>query len=646
MQERARGPQCRPARREPPATQRSRRKQPLAKCNSKTSTIWANCKRDGRTVTYSYNQLGDQTGQSLLNADGEAIEITTFTYNSDGEMTGADNPSATETFTYDNGGNLKTEATSGPGTGQPTVTLTYSYYPSGQLESISDSLSGSGDAGQGITTYVYNDAQELTTITQSIGGTAGPEVTMTYDPAGLVSDATSSIDGSGSDFITTYSYDPAEDLTAIATGSSTESGGSPEPLGRTGPMPTTSADSDATYNSAGQVTGTSSSFDGSSASNSYTYDNDNQLTSASGATDDSYSYDANGNRNSTGYTTGTGNELINSPGVTYTYDNDGNMLTATTSSGTTTYTYDYQNQLTNVEINGTVVATYTYDALGQRIGIKDNGTQTWTVYNGNSADANPYADFNSSGGLQTRYLDGPAVDQVLAGTNTSGNTSWYFTNQIGSVIAIASTTAGTEDEITYDPFGNIVTQTNATDDVRFGFAGMEFDSVTGLYYDHARYYDAAIGRFTTQDPKGFSAGDTNLYRYVGNDPTFARDPSGYWLPLVGAGLGALYGLVSQTTTQAIYWWNGDGFDGWAVARSTVVWAAVGGLFPVYIGAGTVTGIGTGAIFVGQSIGWGTVGALGGYTFRGALDPPRSSPTGSGAYTSSGGYTNPGYAGGY
>jgi uncharacterized protein RhaS with RHS repeats len=50
--------------------------------------------------------------------------------------------------------------------------------------------------------------------------------------------------------------------------------------------------------------------------------------------------------------------------------------------------------------------------------------------------------------------------------------------------------------------------------------------VTGLYYDHARYYDAAIGRFTSQDPKGFAAGDTNLYRYVGNEPTADVDPSG------------------------------------------------------------------------------------------------------------------------
>ena len=106
---------------------------------------------------------------------------------------------------------------------------------------------------------------------------------------------------------------------------------------------------------------------------------------------------SNGNRNSTGYTTGAGNEMTNSPGVTYTYDNVGNIITAKTSSGTTTYTYDYRNRLTNVDINGTMSATYTYDALGHRIGIDDSGTQTWTVYNGKTADDNPYADFNSSG---------------------------------------------------------------------------------------------------------------------------------------------------------------------------------------------------------------------------------------------------------
>ena len=211
------------------------------------------------------------------------------------------------------------------------------------------------------------------------------------------------------------------------------------------------------------------------------------------------------------------------------YDNVGNIITAKTSSGTTTYTYDYHNRLTNVDINGTMSATYTYDALGRRIGIDDSGTQTWTAYNGKTADDNPYADFTSAGALKIRYVDGLAVDEVMARTDSSGNVEWYLTNQLGSVVELASTTSGALDKIVYDPYGNVVTQTNATNADRFMFAGMEYDSVTGLYYDHARYYNSVTGRFVSQDPKGFKAGDTNLYRYVQNQPTCVTDTSGYGL---------------------------------------------------------------------------------------------------------------------
>ena len=82
------------------------------------------------------------------------------------------------------------------------------------------------------------------------------------------------------------------------------------------------------------------------------------------------------------------------------------------------------------------------------------------------------------------------------------------------------------DHVVYDSFGNIVTETNAANGDRFKFAGMQYDTATGLYYDHARYYAAAIGRFTSQDPKGFAAGDANIYRYVENDPTNLIDPTG------------------------------------------------------------------------------------------------------------------------
>ncbi len=87
--------------------------------------------------------------------------------------------------------------------------------------------------------------------------------------------------------------------------------------------------------------------------------------------------------------------------------------------------------------------------------------------------------------------------------------------------------SGTDvDHIVYDPYGNIVTETNASNGDRFEFAGMQYDTATGIYYDHARFYDPAIGRFISQDPKGFKAGDTNLYRYSKNSPTVDVDPSG------------------------------------------------------------------------------------------------------------------------
>ena len=50
--------------------------------------------------------------------------------------------------------------------------------------------------------------------------------------------------------------------------------------------------------------------------------------------------------------------------------------------------------------------------------------------------------------------------------------------------------------------------------------------MTGLQYNRARYYDPTTGRWTTEDPIGFAGGDTNLYRYAGNNPTNRADPSG------------------------------------------------------------------------------------------------------------------------
>ncbi len=55
------------------------------------------------------------------------------------------------------------------------------------------------------------------------------------------------------------------------------------------------------------------------------------------------------------------------------------------------------------------------------------------------------------------------------------------------------------------------------------YAGTVLNPTTGLYYDEARWYSTAVSTFISRDP---ARADENLYRYCGNAPTQATDPSG------------------------------------------------------------------------------------------------------------------------
>jgi RHS repeat-associated protein len=50
----------------------------------------------------------------------------------------------------------------------------------------------------------------------------------------------------------------------------------------------------------------------------------------------------------------------------------------------------------------------------------------------------------------------------------------------------------------------VLSESSPSNGDRFKFAGMQYDSATGLYFDNARYYDPRSGRFTSHDP---SSGD-------------------------------------------------------------------------------------------------------------------------------------------
>ncbi len=73
-------------------------------------------------------------------------------------------------------------------------------------------------------------------------------------------------------------------------------------------------------------------------------------------------------------------------------------------------------------------------------------------------------------------------------------------------------------EITYDTYGKLLTDSNSSLTVPFGFAGGLYDPDTDLTRFGYRDYDAYTGKWTAKDPIGFAGGDSNLYGYVLGDP--------------------------------------------------------------------------------------------------------------------------------
>jgi RHS repeat-associated protein len=127
-------------------------------------------------------------------------------------------------------------------------------------------------------------------------------------------------------------------------------------------------------------------------------------------------------------------------------------------------------------------------------------------------------------------LHGTGSDQVLAQEDGNGVTSWHLTDHLGTVRDLVDAGGAVVNHLSYDSFGQVVSKTIGAIDSRYQFTGREFDAETGLYFYRARYYDAAVGRFISEDPIGFKSGDSNLYRYVGNSPLNGTDPSGTLIP--------------------------------------------------------------------------------------------------------------------
>ena len=197
----------------------------------------------------------------------------------------------------------------------------------------------------------------------------------------------------------------------------------------------------------------------------------------------------------------------------YTYDSNGN-LTKDLNKGISTITYNVLNLPNMVTFSDGSTIAYTYGADGTKLKTvhKTGSTTTTTDYCGNVVYEN---------GVQKLLL----TDEGYV-TLSDGKYHYYLKDHQGNNRVVINQSGTVEETNHYYPFGGVFASTGNTQPYKYN--GKELDTKKGLnWYDYgARHYDAALGRFTTNDPLAEKYYSMSPYTYCADNPVKFIDPNG------------------------------------------------------------------------------------------------------------------------
>ena len=178
------------------------------------------------------------------------------------------------------------------------------------------------------------------------------------------------------------------------------------------------------------------------------------------------------------------------------------------------------------------------------------------------------------GTVRYNVINGQVISE-----NRGGVIRDYIPDALGNTVALMDNTGTLTDTFDYFPSGTVAarTGTNPTPFQWNGGSGYFTDSSTRKYV-RARNYFNSTGRWGSQDPIGFKAGDFNLYRYVNNNVINVVNPSGlackgYSIKgeLIGNGCRFDAGLIRSGYSSGVQWnftWlvpkSGNYLDCWVV----------------------------------------------------------------------------------
>ncbi len=253
---------------------------------------------------------------------------------------------------------------------------------------------------------------------------------------------------------------------------------------------------------------------------------------ANGASDDTWTYDADGNYlNQDGTTphydtqdrltddmfgpcayTPNG-ETTNWAGLSYVFDPLGNLR-----QDADDYLVDGRNRLIGKYYQGTLQVAWVYDDQGRIIAQTDgNGTIT----------------------EQFVYVTKSNVPDLMARKSNGWTVYRLVSDQIGSVRRVVDAQGNVVESLDYTAWGGGIPQVQP-----FGFAGGLWDPDAFSYRFGARNYNFFTGRWLSKDLTRQNGG-LNLYGYCNNDPVNCIDADGH-NPFVIAGLIVLAGSLLST----------------------------------------------------------------------------------------------------